>query len=87
MRALVEHRHAVGRHRPDDRFGGEAGTGADVDHLQPAIVQAREGQRPVAHRLRPEQRVDPAVVAQRDHPVEPARLGLVLDEAHRQPTT
>ena len=49
----------------------------------PGSSQAGERQRRVAHRRGPEQRVDPAVVAERDDPVEPARLGLVLDEAHR----
>ena len=62
-------------------LGGEAGAGADVDDVEPRLVEAGERQRLVAHRRGPEQRVDPAVVARGDHAVEPARLVLVLDEA------
>ena len=36
----------------------------------------------VAHARRPEQRVDPVVVAEREEPVEPVRLLLVLDQPH-----
>ena len=88
VRALVEHGHALGPGGGDDRLRGEARARAHVDDLEVrGGVEPRQRQRGVAHRGRPEQRVDPAVVPLRNDPVEPARLRLVLDEAHDQPST
>src|SRR4051795_5156145 len=75
------------RRRGAEARGGEAGARADVGDVEVGPVEAAERERGVAHRLGPEQRVDPPVVAERDDAVEPEGLGLVLDEPHgRQPT-
>ena len=79
--ALVEHRHVGRVHARHDALGGEAGPGARVEHRQPLLEPTRI-QRQRAHRGRPEERVDPAVVPQGEEPVEPEGLAFVLDQPH-----
>ena len=87
VRALVEHRHAVGVDALDDPFGREARTCSGVEGPQPPLVEPRRVQGRRSHGGGPEQRVHPAVVARREEPVEPVRLLLVLDQPHAPPVT
>ena len=87
VRALVEHRHAVAVDRLDDPLGREARTSTGVQDLQPPLVEPRPAERIRPHGGRPEQGIDPAVVARREEAVEPVRLLLVLDQPHAPPVT
>ena len=87
MRALVEHRHAIGVDPLDDPLGREARTRTGVQGLEPPLVEPRPAQGLRPHGRGPEQRVDPAVVARREEAVEPVRLLLVLDQPHAPPVT
>jgi hypothetical protein len=83
---LVEHRHAGSVNALHNPFGGEAGAGAGVEDREVFVVEPRGLERLRAHVGSPEQRVHPAVIAEREEAVEPIRLPLVLDQAHASGT-
>ena len=80
VRALVDHRDVLGADPRDDALRREAGARAAVQRAQGGVVERGGVERRGAHPLRPEERVDPPVVDEREEPVEPVRLRLVLEQ-------
>ena len=81
VRGLVEDGDILGVHGLDNAEGGEACATTDIDNHQIRVVQIRRLKGVLAHVLGPMPGVDHVVVHNRQKPVEPEGLLLVLDEA------
>mmetsp|Transcript_55111 Transcript_55111/g.130799 ORF Transcript_55111/g.130799 Transcript_55111/m.130799 type:complete len:413 (-) Transcript_55111:2-1240(-) len=87
VRRLVHQHQAGGRRaRLKDADGAESSAATHVDHVH-VRANVRRLQRRHAHVVGPVTRVDNVVVHDREVPVEPERLRLVLDEAQLRERT